>query len=126
MASNEVGGLFPELRQALYTARLREMRPDALMPVDVVEMATAGGADCLGMADTGRLAVGMRADLAVWPGDDLGDIADVVAGLVLGPDRRVRHLLVGGRAVVIDGLVAGVDLRAAHRDLARRAARLWD
>jgi len=68
----------------------------------------------------------MRADLAVWPGDDLGDMADPVAGLVLGPDRRVRHLLVGGRLVVADGLVGGVDLPGAHRDLARRATRLWD
>ena len=126
VASNEVGGLFPELRQALYTARLRELRPDALMPADVVEMATTSGADCLGMPDTGRLAVGMRADLAVWPGDDLGDMADPVAGLVLGPDRRVRHLLVGGRAVVTDGELAGVDLRTAHRDLAQRARVLWD
>ncbi len=126
VASNEVGGLFPELRQALYTARLRELRPDALMPVDVVEMATEGGADCLGMTDTGRLAVGMRADLAVWPGDDLGDMADVVAGLVLGSDRRVRHLLVDGRFVVTDGLLAGMDLRAAHRDLAKRARLLWE
>ncbi|MED5220501.1 MAG: amidohydrolase family protein, partial [Actinomycetota bacterium] len=126
VASNEVGGLFPELRQALYMARLRELRPDALMPAEVVEIATAGGADCLGMPDAGRLAVGMRADLAVWPGDDLGDMADPVAGLVLGPDRRVRHLLVGGRSVVADGLVGGVNLPDAHRDLARRATRLWD
>ena len=126
VASNEVGGLFPELRQALYTARLRELRPDALMPAEVVEIATAGGADCLGMSDAGRLENGMRADLAVWPGDDLGDMADPLAGLVLGPDRRVRHLLVGGRLVVIDGLVGGVDLLEAHRDLARRATRLWD
>ena len=52
--------------------------------------------------------------------------ADVVAGLVLGPDRRVRHLLVGGRPVVADSQLVGVDLRAAHRDLAQRASVLWD
>ena len=126
VASNEVGGLFPELRQALYTARIRESRADALMPADVVEIATRGGADCLGMADVGSLAVGMRADLAVWPGDDLGDVADVLAGLVLGPDRRVRHLYVDGRPVVADGHLLGVDLRAAHRTLAERARVLWD
>ncbi|MEC8999324.1 MAG: 8-oxoguanine deaminase [Actinomycetota bacterium] len=126
VASNEVGGLFPELRQALYTARIRERRADALMPADVVEIATRGGADCLGMADVGSLAVGMRADLAVWPGDDLGDVADVLAGLVLGPDRRVRHLYVDGRPVVADGHLLGVDLRAAHRTLAERARVLWD
>ena len=126
VASNEVGGLFGELRQALYTARLRELRPDALMPADVVEMGTRGGAQCLGLDDVGSVQVGMRADLAVWPGDDLGDIADALTALVLGPDRRVRHLFVEGRAVVADGLLSGTDLAEAHRDLAGRARRLWE
>ena len=126
VASNEVGGLFGELRQALYTARLRELRPDALMPADVVEMGTRGGAQCLGLDDVGSVQVGMRADLAVWPGDDLGDIADALTALVLGPDRRVRHLFVEGRAVVADGLLLGADLAEAHRDLAGRARRLWE
>ena len=126
VASNEVGGLFGELRQALYTARLRELRPDALMPADVVEMGTRGGARCLGLDDVGSVQVGMRADLAVWPGDDLGDIADALTALVLGPDRRVRHLFVEGRAVVADGLLLGTDLAEAHRDLAGRARRLWE
>jgi len=126
VASNEVGGLFGELRQALYTARLRELRPDALMPADVVEMGTREGARCLGLDDVGSVQVGMRADLAVWPGDDLGDIADALTALVLGPDRRVRHLFVDGRAVVADGLLSGTDLAEAHRDLAGRARRLWE
>tara|TARA_B100000378_G_scaffold55305_1_gene40973 strand:- start:513 stop:1811 length:1299 start_codon:yes stop_codon:yes gene_type:complete len=126
VASNEVGGLFGELRQALYTARLRELRPDALMPADVVEMGTREGARCLGLDDLGSVQVGMRADLAVWPGDDLGDIADALTALVLGPDRRVRHLFVEGRAVVADGLLSGTDLAEAHRDLAGRARRLWE
>ena len=126
VASNEVGGLFGELRQALYTARLRELRPDALMPADVVEMGTRGGARCLGLDDLGSVQVGMRADLAVWPGDDLGDIADALTALVLGPDRRVRHLFVEGRAVVADGLLSGTDLAEAHRGLAGRARRLWE
>ena len=126
VASNEVGGLFGELRQALYTARLRELRPDALMPADVVEMGTREGARCLGLDDVGSVQVGMRADLAVWPGDDLGDIADALTALVLGPDRRVRHLFVEGRAVVADGLLSGTDLAEAHRDLAGHARRLWE
>ena len=126
VASNEVGGLFGEMRQALYTARLRELRPDALMPADVVEMGTRGGARCLGMDDVGSLEVGMRADLAVWPGEDLGDMVDALTALVLGPDRRVRHLFVEGRTVVADGEVAGTDLAVAHRDLAERSRLLWE
>ena len=127
VASNEVGGLFPELRQALYTARLREGRADALMPSDVLGMASVGGAACLGRSvDLGRLEVGMAADVAVWPGGDVGDIADPLTALALGPDRRVRHLFVGGRRVVADGELVGLDLAAAHTELARRARRLRD
>ena len=68
----------------------------------------------------------MRADLAVWPGDALGDIADALTALVLGPDRRVRYLFGEGRAVVADGLLLGTDLAEAHRGLAGRARRLWE
>ena len=124
-ASNEVGGLQPELRQALYTARQRARRADAFMPADALRLATDGGARCLGRDDIGRLEPGLRADLAVWPGDDLADIADPLAGFVLGPDRRARHVLVGGEPVVADGRLVRADLDALRRDLARRAARLW-
>ena len=124
VASNEVGRLFPELRQALYAARLRGPRAETFMPADALRLATSGGARCLGRDDIGRLEVGARADLAVWPGDDLTDIADPLTALVLGPDRQVRHLLVGGQPVVRDGELAGVDLPAVRRDLAARAARL--
>jgi cytosine/adenosine deaminase-related metal-dependent hydrolase len=125
VASNEVGGLFPELRQALYTARLREERADALMPSDAIHLATVGGAACLGRNDLGRLDVGAAADVAVWPGGDLGDIEDPATALVLGPDRRVRHLFVAGEQRVADGEVTGVDMSAAHQTLARRSSRLW-
>lgn len=126
-ASNEVGSLFSELRQALYTARLRERRADALMPADVLEMATAAGAACLGRShDLGRLEPGRAADIAVWPASDLEDMPDPPTALVLGPPRRARHLLVAGRFVISDGALLGLDLPAAHAELARRAARLFN
>ncbi|MDE0117944.1 MAG: 8-oxoguanine deaminase [bacterium] len=127
VASNEVGGLFPELRQSLYAARLRAMAADAFMPHDAIRLGTSGGAGCLGVADRlGRIEPGTVADLAVWPGDDIADVVDPLAGLVLGPDRRVRHLYVAGRPVVQDGHLLGCDLTAAHAELAKRARRLWD
>jgi cytosine/adenosine deaminase-related metal-dependent hydrolase len=125
VASNESGDLLPELKQALFFARLRSGRADALTPNEVLGLATSGGARCLGRPDLGRLEVGAPADIAVWPADDLADIADAVAGLVLGPSRRVLHLFVGGEAVVTDGSLVGVDLRAAHAELARRSRALW-
>ncbi|MFZ2058695.1 MAG: amidohydrolase family protein [Acidimicrobiales bacterium] len=125
VASNEAGVLLPELKQALFLARLRSGRPDALSPGQALELATSGGGRCLGRPDLGRLELGAPADVAVWPADDLEDIADPVAGLVLGPSRQVLHLLVGGDAVVAGGSLVGVDLRAARGELARRARRLW-
>jgi cytosine/adenosine deaminase-related metal-dependent hydrolase len=124
-ASNEAGRLFGEMRQALYTARLRARRADALLPDDAVALATEGSARCLGRVDLGRLTPGATADLAVFACDDLADVEDVVAGLVLGPDRLATHVLVDGRFVVRDGEVLGIDLAAAHRELGVRAARLW-
>lgn len=124
-ASNEVGGLFPELRQSLYTARQRTLRADGFMPADALALATEGGAACVGRDDIGRLAAGVRADVAVWPADDVADVPDPVDALVLGPDRRVRHLYVGGTPVVRDGVLTGVDADAARRDLAERSRRLW-
>ena len=95
------------------------------MPTDALRLATEGGARCLGRDDVGRLEPGFRADLVVWPGDDLGDVPDALAGLVLGPDRRARHVFVDGEPVVRDGMLLGADERALRRDLTERARRLW-
>ncbi|BEP11875.1 8-oxoguanine deaminase [Acidothermaceae bacterium B102] len=123
-ASNEVGGLFAELRQSLYTARQLSGRPGDFGPVDALRLGTVGGARALGRTDIGVLEPGYRADLAVWPGDDLADMPDPVAALVLGPDRKVRHLLVDGDPVVTDFALVGVDLASARRALTRVSRRL--
>lgn len=125
VASNEIGTLMVEMRQAVYLARQRELDPRALGVADALRLATEGGARCLGRDDVGRLEVGLAADLVVWPGDDIGDVLDPLAGLVLGPERRARHVLVGGEHVVRDGALVGADRRELHRELTRRARRLW-
>jgi cytosine/adenosine deaminase-related metal-dependent hydrolase len=125
VASNEIGGLLPELRMALFLARQRSLDPTAFGPLDALRLATEGGARCLGREDVGRLEPGLRADVVVWPGDDLGDVLDPLAGLVLGPERRARHVLVDGEYVVRDGALVGADLTALRAELTRRARRLW-
>ncbi len=124
VASNEDGGLLTELRQALFTARQRTGDPQDMGVRDVLGLATAGGAKVLGRDDIGVLAPGKRADIAVWPGDDVQDIPDPLAALALGPRRTVRHLLVQGRFVVRDGDLTGVDLATARADLTRISRRL--
>ena len=123
-ASNEVGGLFAELRQSLYTARQLSGLPASFGPADALRLGTVGGARALGRTDIGVVAPGYRADLAVWPGDDIADMPDPLAALVLGPDRKVRHLLVDGAAVVSDFALVGVDLPAARRTLTAVSRRL--
>jgi cytosine/adenosine deaminase-related metal-dependent hydrolase len=124
-ASNEVGELFPEMRQALYLARLRRGQPGDLTPPEALGLATKGGAACLGRPDLGCIEVGLPADLAVWPASDLGDIEDATNALVLGPGRRVRHLFVGGEEIVVDGVLTRVEIAAVREGAVARAKQLW-
>jgi cytosine/adenosine deaminase-related metal-dependent hydrolase len=124
-ASNEDGRLLPELRMALFLARQRSLDPTSFLPSDALRLATEGGARCLGRDDIGRLEVGARGDVVVWPGDDIADVVDPQAGLVLGPGRTARHVFVGGEPVVSDGALVGADIRLLHAELSRRARRLW-
>ncbi|HZP90932.1 MAG TPA: 8-oxoguanine deaminase [Actinomycetota bacterium] len=126
-ASNDSGDLLGEARQALLAARARG-GAGALSAREALRAATRGGARCLGWDEIGSLQPGARADVALFPVDDLahaGFEADPVAGLVLGAPTRVRHLLVEGRCIVRDGRLVTVDeaevAREGHR-VARRIA----
>ena len=130
-ASQETGQLGPELRQALYLARLRG-GPAALTAREALALGTAGGARCLGRdGELGSLEPGKLADVALWRLSGLGHtgIEDPVAALVFGPPSTVELLLVGGRPVVERGVLTRVsevdlarDVRGAARVLAQRAA----
>ena len=123
-ASQEVSHLGAELRQALYTARLRG-GPGALDAREALRLGTMGGARCLGRQDhIGSLERGKLADLVLWRLDDLGHdgIEDKVAALVFGPPAEVELALVGGRPVVERGSLVHADAQALARE-ARRAAR---
>ncbi|GAA0809780.1 8-oxoguanine deaminase [Spirilliplanes yamanashiensis] len=123
-ASQEANQLSSELRQALYTARLRG-GPAALTAREALRLGTAGGARLLGRdADLGSIERGKLADLALWRLDTLGHegIDDKVAALVLGPPAPVELLLVGGAPVVERGALVTADADALARG-ARRAHR---
>jgi 8-oxoguanine deaminase len=125
-ASNEAGGLGPELRQALFLARLAG-GPAALTARRALELATIEGARCLGRADElGSLAPGKLADVALWrlDGLDHAGIADPVAALVLGASRDVALLLVGGEIVVEGGELRTADEAQVAAEIARESAKL--
>jgi cytosine/adenosine deaminase-related metal-dependent hydrolase len=123
-ASQEVSHLGAELRQALYTARIRG-GPNAMDAREALLLGTMGGARCLGrQRDIGSLEVGKIGDLVMWRLDGLGHdgIDDKVAALVFGPPAPVELALVGGRAVVERGELVNADAETLARQ-ARRAHR---
>jgi cytosine/adenosine deaminase-related metal-dependent hydrolase len=124
-ASNDSGNLVAEARMAMMLQRVAR-GADAMSARTALELATRGGADVLGRPDCGRLAVGKRADVAIW---DVSGVAsagswDPAALLLAGP-TAVRDLFVEGRQVVRDGQVTTIDLAAQvarHNELARELA----
>ena len=118
-ASNEASSLLEEARHALLFARARG-GPQALGVRDALELATIGGARVLGWDDQiGSIETGKLADLALWRVDTLphADLADPVAGLVLGSPPPLELLLVGGSPVVERDRLVNAD----EEELARSA-----
>jgi cytosine/adenosine deaminase-related metal-dependent hydrolase len=125
-ASNERSDLFAEVKQALLVARGRG-GSDAMTARDALHLGTRGGASVLRRDDIGTLAVGKRADIAVWRTDGLefGGAEDLVANLVLSGPHRVDRLLVGGRDVVRGGALVNADEQEIAREQRIQAKRLW-
>ena len=123
-ASNDAASLVGEARQAMLLQRALH-GPTAMPGAQALRVATRGGAEVLGRDDIGRLAPGMRADVAIWDmgGIDAAGSWDPAALLLAGP-RRVRDLLVEGRRVVEGGRVATLDLPVLLEEAARAVARL--
>ena len=109
-ASNDSGNLMAEARQAMLLQRVAG-GADAMSAREALEIATRGGAEVLGRSDCGQLAVGKRADIAIWDvrGVESAGSWDPAALLLAGP-QKVRHLLVEGRQIVRDYQIASLDL----------------
>jgi cytosine/adenosine deaminase-related metal-dependent hydrolase len=123
-ASNDSGNLMLEARQAMLLQRVT-LGADRMSAREALEIATRGGADVLGRPDVGRLAVGKRADIAIW---DVSGVESAgswdPAALVLAGPVRVRDLLVEGRRVVREGQLATIDLPRVLEDQRRLARAL--
>ena len=119
-SSADSASLWLEARQAMLLAKLRDGAAAGTARM-ALEMATRGGAACLGRrGELGELSVGAVGDLAVWPQTGpafAGALSDPIeAWLRCGP-VTARHTVVHGRPVVRDGELVdrAVDERlAAH------------
>jgi cytosine/adenosine deaminase-related metal-dependent hydrolase len=124
-ASTPSFDMFEELRTAVYVARAREARADALSAREALELATLGSARALGLDDhVGSLTPGKQADVAVvWlGGSPYFPWEDPAAAVVFGGSpERVEATFVGGQVRYERGVFEWHDL---HRSAASARARM--
>ncbi len=104
-ASNDSSNLLAELRQALLLHRVTGGAAGMTVN-EVLEMATLGGAGCLGRTDVGAVEPGRACDLSVFGLEAVGyDGADApVAALLLCHPEPARAVVVGGNVIDIPGI----------------------
>ena len=99
-ASTPSFDVFEEMRAAIYAARARERRPEALLAAEALSLATAEAARALRMdGEVGTLTPGKRADLAVvsLAGSPYHPVEDPAAAVVFGgsPERVLATIVDG-------------------------------
>ena len=123
-ASTDCASLWLETRGALLLARLRG-GAEAMLAREALEMATLGGAACLGRDDIGSIAPGKAADLVVWPCEGVafaGALTDPVEALLRCGPVAARHTIVQGEFLVENGVLTptGVEeMLVRHRGIAQ-------
>jgi cytosine/adenosine deaminase-related metal-dependent hydrolase len=128
-SSADAGSLWLEARQAMLLAKLRDGAAAGTARM-ALEMATLGGAGCLGReGELGVLAPGAVGDVAVWSltGPTFaGAVADPIqAWLRCGP-VSAQDTIVHGRRVVTGGQLVHSGLEGILADHDRLARRIQD
>lgn len=113
MASNNRMHVLEEARLSLLAHRARHPGRPALTALRALELATIGGARCLGLEDEiGSLEVGKAADFAAFPLDEMAAVpdADPVATAVFAlGGARARTVAITGTLRVADGQLLDAD-----------------
>ncbi len=125
-SSADSGSLWQETRLAMLQGKLRS-GPAAMSARDALEMATIGGAGCLGRTgELGQLVVGRPADIALWRLDGpafAGVVDDPIEGWLRCGPTAAWHTIIDGRVVVENGRLVhqGLDeMLRQHRVIASR------
>ncbi|MFC6756849.1 MULTISPECIES: amidohydrolase [Haloarcula] len=127
-ASNNDLDMFDELRDAAMVGKLAADDASAVPAAAAVEMATANGADLLGF-DSGRVAAGANADLAVLDLDaaHLTPAHDLVSHLAYAAGGSdVCHTVCDGEVLMREGEVTVFDEAAVRERAGEHAAALVD
>ncbi|NNC81585.1 MAG: 8-oxoguanine deaminase [Acidimicrobiales bacterium] len=125
-SSADSASLWQEARLAMLQGKLVS-GADAMTARIALEVATRGGAGCLGReGELGQLAVGAVADVAVWRLDGpifAGVLDDPVEGWLRCGPTSAWHTIINGTLVVEDGHVVSpklTEMLAQHQTIARR------
>ncbi|GBR16610.1 8-oxoguanine deaminase [Gluconobacter frateurii] len=129
-ASTDHASLWLETRMALLLGRFRN-GPHSMTARDALDMATRGGAACLGWEDEiGHLRPGACADLVIWQMSEIslaGALTDPVEAWLRCAPATAGTTIVNGRILVENGqpvLKNLGDILGAHRKEAMRIQRL--
>jgi cytosine/adenosine deaminase-related metal-dependent hydrolase len=125
--SSDALSMLQAMRLASYGSRaFAGSREDWLGAAETVRLATQGGADVLGLAGGGRIAVGAPADLVFFDLDhiDFVPLTDPLNQIVTCADSAsVTDVMIDGRFVVEGGRITSVDttnVRERVRDAVSR------
>lgn len=125
-SSADSASLWQEARLAMLQGKL-VAGADAMTARIALEVATRGGAGCLGRTgELGELSVGAVADVAVWKLDGpifAGVLDDPIEGWLRCGPTSAWHTIVNGQSIVESGALVAPQLGemlAQHRRIARR------
>ena len=123
-SSNDAASLWQEARNAMLLGRVRG-GSSSFSARDALEVATLGGAGCLGrVGEIGELSVGAVADVVVWPLDGVrfaGAHSDPIAAWLRCGPVSAKHTIINGRFVVRDGELVNGDVEERLRQHRRVA-----
>jgi len=127
MATSDTADQIEALRLAALLHKIEDFDPTTwLGATEAFEMSTEGGARSCGINDIGRLAPGLRADIALLDADHLGFIPlhDPVRQLCFSVNSEaVRTVLIDGKVVMRDRRMALIDEDSLRIEIAAEAER---
>lgn len=118
-SSNDTSDMLAELRMCLLIHRLNGV--SSMTAMEVLRMATKGGAEILGRPEIGELSVGKAADVILINLNKLpyaGSLSDPAAAILFcGASHIVEYAIVNGEVVVEKGRLVKID----EEEVARKA-----